>query len=155
MPLRSVYLKTLRDLRWGVLGWGGGLGMLVLVTAIGWTKAYPDQSSRLQLAAQIQGGLSVAQAIYGPPRAIDQLGGFVEWRTLGLAPVLLGLYLILAATGMTRGAEDAKTIEVVAATPRTRSRVLVEQTGAAITGLAVALAPLSPCNVAVTKGRMD
>ena len=135
--LRSVYLKTLRDMRWGVLGWGGGLGALVLVTAVGWARAYPDEASRIQFASQITGALSFAQAIYGPPRSIETLGGFVEWRVLGLAPVLLGLYLILAATAMTRGAEESRTIEVVAAAARTRLRVLLEQAGALVTGLAV------------------
>lgn len=138
--LRSVYLKTLRDLRWGVLGWGGGLGVLVVVTAVAWAKAYPDEASRVALMGQIRGALSVAQAIYGPPHDVDRLGGFIEWRVLGLAPVLLGLYLILAATSMTRGAEESRTIEVVAATPRARSRLLLEQIAALVTGLAVAAA---------------
>ena len=136
--LRSVYLKTLRDMRWGILGWGGGLGLLVIVTAYGWATAYADAPSRLQFATQVEGALSVAQAIYGPPRSIETLGGFIEWRVLGLAPVLLGLYLILAATSMTRGAEEARTIETVAATPCTRRRVLGEQAGGLVTGLVVA-----------------
>jgi ABC-2 type transport system permease protein len=137
---RSVYLKTLRDMRWGALGWGVGIGLLVAVTAAAWAAAYPDETSRSQLAAQLHGGLSAAQVMYGPPRHVDELGGFIEWRVLGLAPVLLGLYLILAATGMTRGAEDSRAIEVVVATPRTRSRVLLEQAGALATGIAAAMA---------------
>jgi ABC-2 type transport system permease protein len=141
--LRSVYLKTLRDMRWGIVGWGGGLGVLLLFTAAGWSIAYPDAASRAQIAAQIEsGGLSVAQVFYGPPRHIDTVGGFVEWRALGLAPVLLGLYLILSATGMTRGAEESRTIEVVAATPTTRIRLLLQQVAALVTAIALTCALL-------------
>ncbi|MBI2764609.1 MAG: ABC transporter permease subunit [Chloroflexi bacterium] len=136
---RSVYTKTLRDLRWGILGWGLGLGALVVTTAVGWSIAYPDAQSRAALAAQLQGGLSVVQVFYGPPRNVDELGGFVEWRALGLAPVLLGLYLILAGTGMTRGAEESKAIEIVAATPRPRSRIMLQQAAALATALAMAV----------------
>ena len=139
---RSVYLKTLRDLRWGIVGWGAGLGVLLLFTAAGWSIAYPDEPSRAQLAAQIKGGLSVAQVFYGPPRNVDTVGGFVEWRALGLAPVLLGLYLILSATGMTRGAEESRTIEVVAATPTTRARLLLQQMAALATCIALTAAIL-------------
>ncbi len=137
---RSVYTKTLRDLRWGVLGWGLGLGILALVTAFGWATAYPDEASRAQLAAQIHGGLSAAQVFYGPPGDLDKLGGFVEWRVLGLGPVLLGIYLILAGTGMTRGAEETGRLEVVVATPLTRSKVLLQQGAALATALVIALA---------------
>jgi ABC-2 type transport system permease protein len=145
--LQSVYLKTLRDLRWGVLGWGVGIGLLLLVTAAGWAIAYPDEPSRMQLTAQIEGGLSVAQVFYGPPRNIDTVGGFVEWRTLGLTPVLFGLYLILSATAMTRGAEESRTIEVVAATPTTRARLLIEQAAALATALVLASAILGVLTV--------
>ena len=135
--LRSVYTKTLRDMRWGVLAWGSGLGALAVATAFGWATAYPDETSRQQLLAAIHSGLSVAQVFYGPPRAIDRLGGFIEWRVLNITPVLLGIYVILAATGMTRGAEESRSSEVVAATPRTRLRVLIEQVAALVTGIAI------------------
>jgi ABC-2 type transport system permease protein len=128
--LRSVYLKSLRDMRWGVLGWGGGLGVFAVVFAYAWSFAYPDAASRAQLAAQIHGGLSVAQAVWGPATEVDHLGGFIEWRLLGFAPMLLGLYFILSATGLTRGAEESRTIEVVAATPRGRTRLMLEQAAA-------------------------
>lgn len=133
--LRSVYTKTLRDMRWGILGWGLGFGLLVIVNGLGWSIAYPDAASRSELALQIRSGLSVAQAFYGPPRNVDTLGGFLEWRALGLAPVLLGLYLILAATGTTRGAEESRTIEVIAATPKTQSRLFFQQSAAIATAI--------------------
>ena len=140
--LRSVYTKTLRDMRWGVMGWGIGLGVLSIVYAFSWATAYPDEASRQQLANQIQGGLSAVQAFYGPAINVQQLGGFIEWRLFGIVPVLLGLYLILAITGMTRGAEESGVAETVSATAPTRGYVARRQIAAAATGAVIAAALL-------------
>lgn len=145
---RSVYTKTLRDMRWGTLSWGIGLGVLAVVTALGWSIAYPDEASRQQLLVQIKGGLAAAQVFYGRPVGIDHVGGFVEWRTLGLSPVLVGLYAILAGTGMTRGAEESGAIEVVVATSTSRTRVLLEQAAALVTALLAVLGLVAACLLA-------
>ena len=138
--LRSVYGKTLRDLRWSTLAWGGGIAVLILATAMARAIAFPDEESRLRLAAEVKGGLSVVQVVYGPPRSLETLGGFIEWRVLGLAPVLLGLHLIIAATGVMRGAEESRTIELVLASPAGRTRVFLQQVAALGTSLAAAVA---------------
>jgi ABC-2 type transport system permease protein len=144
---RSVFAKTLRDLRAGVLGWGFGLGVLCAVTGAAWAKSYPDEASRLRLLQQIKGGLSASQVFYGEPHALDTLGGFIEWRVLGIGPVLLGLYAILAATGMARGAEEQRTIEVVACAVPGRLRMLGQQAAALLTGVIIATALVGVCVV--------
>ena len=134
--LRSVLLKTLRDQRWPVLAWGGGVGLLLLATAAGWARAYPDQAARVQFARQLESGLSAVQVWYGRPYRVDELGGFVAWRALSFVPVFFGLFLVIAATGMSRGAEERGETDVVLVAARGRVRMFVEQ-GA---GLALALA---------------
>ncbi len=136
--LCSVFWKTLYDQRWGIFAWGCGFGILALATAVGWAKAYPDAASRTALAEQLRGGLSTAEVLYGEPHHLDQLGGFVEWRALGLAPVIFGLFAIISATGVTRGAEERGTIEVVMASPGTRSRVTLEQVAALLASIVLA-----------------
>ncbi|MGH2586704.1 MAG: hypothetical protein ACRDJE_17450, partial [Dehalococcoidia bacterium] len=120
MMLRSILLKTLRDQRWPALAWGGGLGLVVLSVAASWARAYPDEASRQQLAQQITSGFSAAQLIYGEAHNIVQLGGFVEWRAMGIFPVLLGLFMVIAATGVTRGAEERGETQVILAASRGR-----------------------------------
>ncbi|MHB8576934.1 MAG: hypothetical protein ACYDCQ_16595, partial [Dehalococcoidia bacterium] len=128
--LRSVLLKTLRDQRWQALAWSCGLGLLVLVTAAGIAKAYPDAASRQLLAQQLNSGLSAAQVIYGKPIAVDRFSGLLAWRGLGISPVLIGLFLVLAATSVTRGAEERGELDVVLVAARSRSRLFAEQAGA-------------------------
>jgi ABC-2 type transport system permease protein len=136
MMLRSVFLKTFRDQRVAIIAWGGGLGLLVVATAVGYLETYPQLDARRELARQIEGGLSITQVFYGEPHRIETLAGFVEWRGLGLAPVLLGLFMVFAATGVTRGAEQGGRLETVVAAHGSRGGVFLEQLGA----LAVALA---------------
>jgi ABC-2 type transport system permease protein len=137
--LRSTLLKTVRDQRWAALGWGGGLAVLVLLTAAGWGRVYPDQAARAAIARAVEGGLSFASVVYGEPRHLDQVPGVIEWRGLGLAPVLLGLFLVLAATGTTRGAEERGELDVLMTMPHARARLFAEQAGGLLLALLVSV----------------
>ncbi len=47
------------------------------------------------------------RTLFGEPVALDDAGGFAVWRTGTVLAVLLGVWALLAATGITRGEEDA------------------------------------------------
>lgn len=136
--LRSTLLKTLRDQRWPALGWGGALGLLAVAIAAGWANTYTDAASRQRLAAEVTSGLSFAQVFYGRPINVDQAAGWVQWRSLGVYPLMLGLFIVIAATGATRGAEERGQLDVVLTTSRSRGRLFAEQ--AAGLGLALLVA---------------
>jgi ABC-2 type transport system permease protein len=136
--LRSILLKTLRDQRWPALAWGGGLALLLIVSAAGWARAFPDEVSRRQIAAQVEGGLSTVQVMFGQPRNVDQLGGLLAWRILSLFPVLLGLFMVIAATGASRGAEERGETAVVLVASRGRVRMITEQAAGLMLALALA-----------------
>jgi ABC-2 type transport system permease protein len=138
MLLRSILLKTLRDQRWPALAWGGGLGALLVISAAGWARAFPDAASRRQIALQVESGLSAVQVIFGEPHNVDQLGGFLAWRILSIYPVMLGLFLVIAATGASRGAEERGETAVVLLASRGRGRMIAQQ--AAGLGLALVAA---------------
>src|SRR6266542_3143355 len=133
----SVFLKTLRDQRTSALAWGTGFGVLVVVIAAAWTKAYPDEGSRQLLLQQVQSGLSIAQVLYGEPHGIGRLPGWIEWRGIGILRLLLGFIAILTAARVTRGAEELGTIECVIAAASSRTRVFVEQAASVLAGLAI------------------
>jgi ABC-2 type transport system permease protein len=136
--LRSIFLKTMRDQRVPALAWGFGLGLIVLINAVGWAHSYPDAQSRQMLAAQVQGGgLSSIAVLFGEPRNIDQLPGWIEWRGLGLNHIIVGVLVVLTAAGITRGSEEAGTLECVLAASSSRIRVFLEQSLAVLVSLAV------------------
>jgi ABC-2 type transport system permease protein len=134
--LRAVWLKTLRDQRWAVVGWGLGLGVLAIIVGIAWARAFPTEADRHAFALEATTGLSGVQILYGRAVRLDTLGGFVSWRSVGFSTVLLGLFMVIAVTGATRGAEASGRIEVVAARVSSRLRLLLET----VAGIAVALA---------------
>ncbi|MHB8648386.1 MAG: ABC transporter permease subunit, partial [Thermomicrobiales bacterium] len=141
MMLRTVWGKTLHDCRRAMLGWGMGLGLLLLLTITAVGRAYPDQRGRELLARQVTSALSVATLFYGEARHLERFTGLVEWRSLGLYPVLVGLFVVLTAAGVTRGAEERNELEIALAAPRTKRRFFTEQA----VGLAVALLGVCSC----------
>ncbi|MGD9893376.1 MAG: ABC transporter permease subunit, partial [Dehalococcoidia bacterium] len=136
--LRSILLKTLRDQRWPVFAWGGGIAIYVIVNAFGWARAYPDEASRQLIAQQIASGLSATQLLYGEPHNIDQLGGYLGWRAFGVIPVLIGIFIVIAATGATRGAEERGETAVVLSAGQGRGAMFLQQAA----GLLLALAAI-------------
>jgi ABC-2 type transport system permease protein len=135
--LRSIFLKSLRDQRTSALAWGAGFGALAVLIAAAWVHAYPDEASRATLAEQVKSGLSIAEVLYGQPHHIDRLPGWIEWRAIGLLPVLLGMIAVLTATRITRGAEEDGTLESIVATASCRTRAFAEQAASVLAGLAV------------------
>lgn len=142
MLLRAITLKTLRDQRWAALLWGGATALFVLLTASAWGKAYPDQAARTAIAQQIQSGLSFASVIFGEPRHLEEVPGLIAWRALGLAPILHGLFMVLAASGATRGAEERGELELTLTLPRARARLFAEQCGGLLLALGLSLVPV-------------
>lgn len=73
-----------------------------------WQNECPSAEARERLAQQVEsGGLVFSQVVFGEPRQIDEFAGHVEWRALGLYPLLLGLFMVPASTGTSRGAGNA------------------------------------------------
>jgi ABC-2 type transport system permease protein len=128
---RTVFSKTLREYRVPLLGWGIGLGLLVLaefasVAALGPTTL----AGTAQAARMIR--------LFGEPIAFTTPAGYVTFRDFGIfLPLLLGIWTILAGARLVGGEEERGSLEVVLATPRSRLRVLLEKIAALITALAL------------------
>jgi ABC-2 type transport system permease protein len=73
--------------------------------------------------------------LFGPPVALDDAGGFTVWRTGTPVLVLAGVWILLAATRITRGEEDAGRSDLLLA-GRLRTLDLVTRCLAAVTAAA-------------------
>ncbi|MCL4239755.1 MAG: ABC transporter permease subunit, partial [Dehalococcoidia bacterium] len=134
---RSITLATFRNQRRAAVAWGVALALFTLFTMwTNWRREYPTEEARQRLAEQVDGGgLAFAQVIWGEPKRIDEFAGHLEWRVTGLYPLLLGLFMVFAASAVSRGAEERGELDVVLSVPRGRVRLIVEQ----YAGLALAL----------------
>jgi len=129
MWLRSIYLKTLRDFRIPIAGWGVGLGLLmaVVLTAVPSLLATPQ--ARASLVA-----LGSTFAWIAEPIKIDTPGGYATWK-YGITILVVVIWPIVAATGMLRGEEERGSLDAVLSLPRGRVRIALEKLGAMWTAL--------------------
>lgn len=137
---RSIALATFRSQRRSAFAWGAALAAFTLITMwSNWRSEYPTEEARQRLAEQVEGGLAFVQVLFGEPVRVDEFRGHLEWRGLGLHPLLLGLFMVMSATAVSRGSEERGELDLILTAPRSRSRIFIEQASG------VALALLAAC----------
>lgn len=126
---RTVFSKTLHEYRVPVLGWGIGLGLLVLAEFTSVSALSPTALAGAEEAARMI-------RLFGEPIVFTTPAGYVTFRDFGIfLPILLGIWAALAGARLVRGDEERGSLEVVLATPQSRLCVLLEKIAALITAL--------------------
>lgn len=138
LAYRAIWSATLRAYRVPILAWGIGLAVMVMGTA----AASPSISSGL-------GDQSVSQLLqtirfFGEPVAIATPQGYTTYKILGLLPLFLGIWTVIAGAYLTRGEEERHSLDLLLGEPVSRMRALGEKViafalGTLIIGLLVAL----------------
>src|SRR5438552_2448645 len=126
---RSIYLKSLRDYRVPILGWGLGLGALMAVIFAAVPTVFATPAAK---AAVVSIGASYAWI--AEPIKIDTPGGYATWK-YGITILVVVIWPLLAGTGMLRGEEDRGSMDVLLSLPRGRLRVALEKLAAMWTAL--------------------
>lgn len=126
---RSVYLKTLRDYRVPMLGWGIGMGLVVVATMADVAALVKTPQAREQLAQ-----LATMFAWNAEPVAVTTVGGFATWK-IGVSILLIAVWPLLAASRTLRGEEERGALDVVLALPLPRVQVALEKLAAMWTAL--------------------
>lgn len=124
----ALLLKTLRDLRNQVLGWGLGIGaLLFLVVAL-----YPSASSAYgDLWQQFP---EEWRAFFGLGFSLDTLEGYLGAEFFSYAPLVFAVFAIMAGTDSLAGEESRGTLNLLLAQPVTRTRLALMK----LLGLAIA-----------------
>lgn len=129
MWFKSIYLKTLRDFRVAILGWGVGMGLLTYAVL----SAFPSLVETPQARASLI-GLSSTFTWLAEPIAIDSAGGYTTWK-YGLTILLVALWPLLVCSRILRGEEERGSLDVLLSLPRGRGRVALEKLAAVWTAL--------------------
>ncbi len=123
LTLRSTWTKTLRDYRAAILIWGFGLGLAVVLTLASY-----DMMGAASRAATAQ--YAATFRFLGEPVALTTAAGYATWHTVGILPVMLAIWTVLAGARLVRGDEERGEMDILLSTPESRPRQYVERLAA-------------------------
>jgi ABC-2 type transport system permease protein len=110
----------LRMVRTGAL-WGLVFGIYVYDNAFAFHTIAPTAAQRDRLLSAMAGNAGL-KALLGDTRQITTLGGFTDWRAIGITALVASVWGLLAATKALRGEESAGRWELVLAGRTTQRR---------------------------------
>lgn len=151
MPAELVITRvTARRACRAALVWAAAFAIYLAVSALGYVSTYPDALSRRLVAASLSSNAGI-NAIFGPARHLDTVGGFTEWRAVGVLSLVGAVWGLLLGTRLLRGEEEAGRWELLLAGRATRRRAAAE----ALAGLGAGVVVLwaLPALVTVLVGR--
>ncbi|HWZ17341.1 MAG TPA: ABC transporter permease subunit [Ktedonobacteraceae bacterium] len=129
MLFRNIYLKSLRDYRVAILGWGLGIGLLIFVVLSSFPSLVETAQARASLVS-----LGPSFAWIAEPLKIDTPGGYATFK-YGFTVLVMALWPLLAGSRMLRGEEERGSMDVLLSMPRGRGRVALEKLAAIWTAL--------------------
>ncbi|MBV9230159.1 MAG: ABC transporter permease subunit, partial [Chloroflexi bacterium] len=124
--LRSIWSKTLKDYRVPILAWGIGLA---LFGAIDFAESTPTTLTAFASLVQLFRFL-------GNPYQMQTPEGFITFRIMELfVPLAISFWPILAGARLVRGEEERGSMDVLLATPQSRTRLLLSKLSALLIAL--------------------
>ena len=124
MWLSSIFLKTLRDYRVAILGWGIGMGLVVVSAMASVAALVTTPEARHQLIT-----IAASFAWNADNVAVDTIGGYATFK-IGFFIFLIAVWPLLAGSRMLRGEEDRGSLDVLLSLPRPRLTVALEKLAA-------------------------
>jgi ABC-2 type transport system permease protein len=138
--LGSVFGKTLRDARLGVLVVAGLLGVMTLAGGMTMSSTYGTTEARMELAAMSGDMPPMMRGMYGNPVNVDTLGGFISWHYGPYFALFAGLWSILALSS-TLGAEARRgSLDFAIATPISRRSIALQKVAGHMAAVGIAMA---------------
>ncbi|MDQ2884884.1 MAG: ABC transporter permease subunit [Chloroflexota bacterium] len=131
MWFTSVYLRTLRDFRLAMLGWGLGMGLMMFAVQASVSSLVATPVARQTLVSLAGTFAWNAEAV-----AVDTVGGYATWK-VGIFILLIALWPLLACSRVLRGEEERGALDALLSLPRGRGRVALEKLAAVWTALLV------------------
>lgn len=140
LGIGSVFGKTFRDSRRTALGLGLAVATIVIVTGISLATEFDSVEKRLGFVAQLGALPPAFQGMLGEMINVDRLGGFLSWRTINFLPTILGIWSVVALSGLLAGELSRGSLDLLATTPVGRVRLAVQKLGGYLLALLVTMA---------------
>lgn len=135
--MASLLGKALRDARWPIVGWSGGLLALALLHMAVFPSIEGDESLK-EFYDQLPEAFRNA---FGGGRPFNTLEGYLQVEFASYAPIMLAVYALTHANRALAGEEQEGHLDFLLAQPLRRWQVVASQAGAQAIGvLAIAVA---------------
>ncbi len=128
---RSVFLKTLRDCRGPILGWGLGIGTIAPLIFALVPALLADVQSRASVEMLLRNPLI---RVFAEPVDVFSPGGYATWRLAVILP-LVGVWALLATTRLLRGEEESGALDLLLSAPQSRIHVALAKLAAIATAI--------------------
>jgi len=140
LGLGSVFGKSFRDSRRSALILGLLTALILLVTSASIASEFNTAAKRLAVAAQMSALPEIFQGMLGRMVNIETLGGFISWRTINFLPIIIGIWTIVAMSGLLAGELARGSLDLLAASPLGRARLAIEKAGGYLLALLLTVA---------------
>lgn len=132
--LRNVFLKTLRDSRRSITYYSIGM----IATGLYVAMLYPTIRDASGLTEFMEQMPEVMRNLIGDIETLNTPEGFLNVEIFSfMAPLIAGIFAIIAGTGAIAGEEEKGTLDQLMANPASRRQVMIQKIGAMLTGLLV------------------
>ncbi|MEJ2011619.1 MAG: ABC transporter permease subunit [Anaerolineales bacterium] len=128
--MRAEFTSTLRHLRGQIFGWGLALFLLSLLL-IPFYKSIGENQS--QLMAYMESFPKEFTAFFGDMTKMGTPQGYLNIEYFSYMPLLLGIFAVLAGSGLIVSDEEAGRLDVIAAQPISRTSFFLSRLLAFIT----------------------
>lgn len=126
MRRASVLVKSLRDQRWQVIGFGLSLALIAAMDVYVW-PSYRDTLQNFDIPPAIQ-------AFMGSDLSFATAAGFLSGEFFSWIPILLIVYAVIQGTGAIAGEESGGTMDLLLAQPIARRDVVLQKAAAVVLG---------------------
>lgn len=134
--MKTIFSHSLRKLRGQILGWGIGLASLAAILVLFYDTVAAEQGQFRQL---LEAYPPEMLAFFGGALDMTSPAGFLGMYYFSLAPVILGIFAIIAGSGLLVADEENGTLDLVLAHPISRSGLFAGRALAFLAALAAIL----------------
>jgi ABC-2 type transport system permease protein len=113
-PGRALTLHAIRGERVRMLVMTAIAVLYALANVVGYRQAYPTQASRDEFARAFSDNIAL-RLFYGIPHDLASVGGYVEFRAMGMIGLLASAWMAFSAVRALRGEEESGCFELILA----------------------------------------
>ena len=116
---KVLFAKTLRDFRAQIIGWGIGIGLLLILALIVYPSIASDYGDMVRQLPEAM------RAFMGSESSFDSLEGYLNVEFMSYAPMVLAIFAILSGTTIIVVEEKMGTLDLILAHPVSRLRLFL------------------------------